>query len=107
MEATTGVTLDLSAETRTVLDALPVAITAGAAIRDDAGRIVDLQTVFVNREAERATGVPREHQVGVRLCEAIPGFAESELFAKLARLIETGRATGGYETPWWRGDRGM
>src|SRR2546423_11882572 len=105
MEATTRVSPDFDAETRSVLDAVPVAITAGSAIRDDGGRIVDLQTLFVNAEAERATGVPREQQVGIRLCEAIPGFRESELFAKLVRLIETGRSTG-YETPWWRGDRG-
>jgi len=107
MEATERVLLEFDPETRAVLDALPVAITAGAAIRDEAGRIVDVQTVFVNREAERATGVAREHQVGVRFCETIPGFADSELFSKLVRLIHTGRPTGGYETPWWRGDRGM
>jgi PAS domain S-box-containing protein len=107
MEATTSVPLDLTTETRAVLETLPVAITAGAAVRDETGRIVDLLTVYVNAEAERATGVPREQQVGIRLCETVPGFRESELFAKLVRLVETGRISGGYETPWWRGDRGM
>jgi PAS domain S-box-containing protein len=106
MEAITTVSVDLNSETRAVLDALPVPVTAGAAVRDDAGRIVDFQTVYVNGAAERATGVSREQQVGIRLCMAIPGFGDSELFAKLVALVETGRITGGYETPWWRGDRG-
>src|SRR5258708_4057927 len=92
MQTTSGVPPAFSEETR--------------AVRDEAGRIADLQIVYVNAEAERATGVPREAQVGVRLREAVRGFDESELFAKLARLIETGQPTGGYETPWWRGDRG-
>jgi PAS domain S-box-containing protein len=106
MEAMHGVPLDFDSETRAVLEALPTAVTAGAAVRDAAGRIVDFQTVYVNAEAERATGVPRDQQVGLRLCETIPGFAESELFAKLVRLIQTGRSTA-YETPWWRGERGI
>src|SRR5439155_1106954 len=55
MEATAHGTLDLTDETRAVLDALPVAISAGAAIRDAAGRIVDLRTIFVNAAAERDT----------------------------------------------------
>src|SRR5439155_16176070 len=104
MEATAHGTLDLTDETRAVLDALPVAISAGAAIRDAAGRIVDLRTIFVNAAAERVTGVPRERLVGVRLGEAVQGFTKSELFARVVRLIETGRGTGGYETPWWRGE---
>src|SRR2546423_1355176 len=90
MEATAHGTLDLTDETRAVLDALPVAISAGAAIRDAAGRIVDLRTIFVNAAAERVTGVPRERLVGVRLGEAVQGFTESELFARVVRLIETG-----------------
>src|SRR4051812_7783303 len=105
MEAT-GVSLDFGTETCAVLDALPVAVTAGAAVRDEAGRVVDFRTVYVNAAAEHATGVPREQQVGILLCDAVPGFAQSELFGRLVRLVETGRMTGGYETPWWRGDRG-
>ena len=90
MQTSTGVPLGFSPDMEAVLDALPVAIMAGAAVRDDAGGVADLQTVYINPEAERATGVPRAAQVGVRLCEAVPGFVESELFAKLVRLIETG-----------------
>ena len=108
MEAATSVSLEFDPETRAVLDTLPVAITAGAAIRDESGAIVDLQVTYVNPEAERLTGVPRERQVGIRLCETIDGFRQSELFRRLVRLIETGRISpGGYETPWWRGARGL
>ncbi|HEY3019754.1 MAG TPA: PAS domain-containing protein [Solirubrobacteraceae bacterium] len=104
MEVTAQAALDLTDETRAVLDALPVAISAGVAVRDAAGRIIDLQTILVNAAAERVTGVPRERLVGARIGEAVPGFAESELFARVVRLIETGEGTGGYETPWWRGE---
>ena len=104
MEATAGAATDLTDATRAVLDALPVAISVGCAIRDEAGGIVDLQTIFVNAAAERVTGVGRERLVGVRLGEAVGGFTDSELFALVVNLIETGQGTGGYETPWWRGE---
>src|SRR5439155_18161996 len=104
MEATAGAATDLTDATRAVLDALPVAISVGCAIRDDAGRIVDLQTIFVNAAAERVTGLGGARLVGVRLGEAVGGFTDSELFALVVNLIETGQGTGGYETPWWRGE---
>src|SRR4051795_5222915 len=96
---------DLTDETRAVLDALPIAVTAGRAIRDEAAYVRDIEIVFVNSEAERATGVPRARQEGVRLGETIEGFRDSELYRVLLGLIQTGEPAT-YETPWWRGGRG-
>src|SRR4051794_6515535 len=96
---------DLTDETQAVLDALPIAVTAGRAVRDDAAYVKDIEIVYVNAEAERATGVPRTHQVGVRLGETIEGFRDSELYQVLLGVIQTGDPAT-YETPWWRGARG-
>src|SRR4051794_4982688 len=96
---------DLTDETRAVLDALPLAVTAGRAVRDQSAYLQDIEIVFVNAEAERATGVPRAQQLGVRLGDTIEGFRESELYQVMLHLIQTGEPVT-YETPWWRGKRG-
>jgi len=96
---------DLTDETRAVLDALPTAVVAGRAVRDDAAYVLDVETVFVNAAAEAATGVPRSQQVGVRLGETVEGFRDSEVYQVLLGIIQTGEPAT-YETPWWRGDRG-
>jgi len=97
--------VDLTDETRAVLDALPIAVVAGRAVRDKSAYVVDVETVFVNAAAEEATGVPRERQVGARLGETVQGFRDSELYQVLLGVIQTGEPAT-YETPWWRGERG-
>ena len=96
---------ELTDETRAVLDALPIAVVAGRAVRDESAYVIDVETVFVNLAAEAATGVPRADQEGVRLGDTVQGFRDSELYQVLLRIIQTGEPAT-YETPWWRGPRG-
>lgn len=73
-----------------VLDATPVAISVSSAVRDGEGRLVDLRTDYVNAASAAASGIPVDQQIGLLACEVLPGFRDSDLFADMSRVIETG-----------------
>lgn len=73
-----------------VLDALPASVSVSSAVRDEEGRIVDLRTEYTNPASAEASGIPAEDQIGLLACEVLPEFRDSELFADLCRVIETG-----------------
>ena len=73
-----------------VLDAAPVAISVSSAVRDDDGNLVDLRTEYVNAASAELSGLPAEQQVGLLACEVLPSFRDSDLFASLRDVIETG-----------------
>jgi PAS domain S-box-containing protein len=74
---------DLSLDAFTILDS----------VRDQTGAIVDFVWIYVNPKAAEILQHSVEELVGQRLLEVLPGNEiNSELFARYARVVETGVA---------------
>jgi signal transduction histidine kinase len=73
-------------------EALPDAVSRFAAVRDDAGEIIDFTWTYANPAAARATRYEREALIGARLLAVFPGLAESGIFEEYKRVVETGEA---------------
>jgi len=61
------------------------------AIRDPQGQIVDFRVDYVNDAACASNQLPRELQLGQRLCEILPGHRSSSLFEDYCRVVEQGQ----------------
>jgi PAS domain S-box-containing protein len=70
----------------TMLDAFAIL----AAVRDEAGRIVDFQYEYVNASACRILRMNREDLLGRTMLGLLPGHRGSGLFGSYVRLVETG-----------------
>ncbi|MBE9101145.1 PAS domain S-box protein [Vacuolonema iberomarrocanum] len=60
------------------------------AIRDEAEQIVDFRIDYLNEAACTYHQMPREMQLGRRLCEVLPEHRASGLFDAYCQLVETG-----------------
>jgi diguanylate cyclase (GGDEF)-like protein/PAS domain S-box-containing protein len=81
------------------LDALgPLAVTA--AVRDDAGTIVDFRYVLVNPAFCEAVREPADVLLGARLLELFPSHRDLGLFDEFVRVVETGEPYQA-ELPWF------
>ena len=76
----------LQAAVDTQLD--PFAIYS--AVRDRAGRVVDVRTEFINRAACELSQITAEEQLGRGLLELFPELASSRIFELYREVIETG-----------------
>ena len=60
------------------------------AVRDKSGRIVDFRIQYVNRNAERLTGLQRSELLGQSLCDAMPILKATGIFERCCHVVETG-----------------
>ena len=63
-----------------------------SAVRDSAGRVVDVRTEFVNRAACEFSQIAGEEQLGRGLLELFPELALSRIFELYREVIETGES---------------
>ena len=61
-----------------------------SAVRDSAGRVVDVRTEFINRAACEFSQIAAEGQLGRGLLELFPELAPSRIFELYREVIETG-----------------
>ena len=76
---------------RAVQDASPDGSVVVESVRDDAGRIVDFASTYVNPAAERLTGRAAADLLGRRLLEQFPHVRDEGLFDAYVRVVETGQ----------------
>ena len=77
-------------ELRGVVDTLLDPWVLLEAVRDDEGRIVDLEYVDANEAACELNHVRREELIGMRILDLLPEHGPSGIFARYARVVETG-----------------
>jgi PAS domain-containing protein len=63
-----------------------------SAVRDSAGRVVDVRTEFINRAACDFAQIVAEGQLGRGLLELFPEMASSRIFELYREVIETGES---------------
>ena len=63
-----------------------------SAVRDSAGRVVDVRTEFINRAACEFSQITAEDQLGRGLLELFPELASSRIFELYREVIETGES---------------
>ena len=63
-----------------------------SAVRDSAGRIVDVRPEFINRAACEFSQITAEEQLGRGLLELFPELASSRIFELYREVIETGES---------------
>jgi PAS domain S-box-containing protein len=61
-----------------------------SAIRDNLGQIIDFRIDYLNGAACENNQIPKEMQIGRRLCELLPKHRESGLFHDYCQVVETG-----------------
>lgn len=66
-----------------------------SAVRDRAGAVLDFEFAYLNAEAERLLGHPREHVIGQRLCELVPSNRSNGFFATYVEAMRQGRVVEG------------
>ncbi|MEQ9097113.1 MAG: PAS domain-containing protein [Phycisphaerales bacterium] len=76
---------------RELFDRLPQCVGLYAALRDDRGRIIDFEVLYVNHAACVNNKLTSEQQVGKRLNDLLPGHRESGLFAAYCKVVDTGQ----------------
>lgn len=78
----------LRAAVNTQLDAFAIY----SAMRDSAGRVVDVRTEFINRAACEFSQIAAEDQLGRGLLELFPELASDRIFELYREVIETGES---------------
>jgi signal transduction histidine kinase len=78
----------LRAAVETQLDAFAIY----SAVRDSAGRVVDVRTEFINQAACELSQVTAEDQLGRGLLELFPELASGRIFELYRDVIETGES---------------
>ncbi len=73
-----------------VLDSSVSGIMAFHAVRDNSGRIIDLEWILANRQVEVLLDRPLDTLIGQRLLDVLPGTGPSGLFDKFVEVINTG-----------------
>ena len=74
---------------RGIIDSLIDPWVLLAAVRDEAGEIVDFEYVDANEAACRHNGVARPDIIGSRLLSVVPEHGPSGIFERYARVVET------------------
>ena len=75
---------------RAAVDTQLDAFVIYSAVRDSAGRVVDVRTEFINRAACEFSQITAEEQLGRGLLELFPELASSRIFELYREVIETG-----------------
>jgi serine phosphatase RsbU (regulator of sigma subunit)/PAS domain-containing protein len=75
---------------RTALDAMLDSVAIDVAVRDDQGRLVDLEIAYLNPVAHDLLGRGSDELVGRRLLEAYPSMAGTDLYEAYRSVVETG-----------------
>jgi PAS domain S-box-containing protein len=73
-----------------LLDMLPVVICETAAIRDESGKLIDLQWTESNRLMNESIRPDGESIVGMRIFQFDPAYKNSEMVRAVTHVIETG-----------------
>ncbi|WP_158943929.1 EAL domain-containing protein [Granulicella sp. S190] len=61
-------------------------------VRDEAGKIVDFQILYINANVERLLGQSRSELLGQTLCSVTPMKPTVPMFGRFCRVIETGES---------------
>jgi signal transduction histidine kinase len=87
-------TLIQSEEQRKLLDSIlqhsPSGITVYKAIRDEEGKVKDLQCIVANEVAEKFTEISNKDRLTKTVCELTPAISNSPLFEKAVAPLNTG-----------------
>jgi diguanylate cyclase (GGDEF)-like protein len=59
-------------------------------VRDETGKIIDFNILYMNANAERLVGRPRSELLGQRLCAVTPARPTSAMFARFCNVVESG-----------------
>lgn len=62
-----------------------------SSIRNESNQIVDFRIDYLNAAACENNQMPKEMQIGRRLCELLPAHRESGLFDRYCQVVETGK----------------
>ncbi|HEX9993516.1 MAG TPA: sensor domain-containing diguanylate cyclase [Acidimicrobiales bacterium] len=77
-----------------MIESLPDAVTLSTAVRDDAGRAVDMRLEYMNARAR--AGQPDPDAAIGRLCSELwPGLVENGAFARCMEVLDTGEPAAG------------
>lgn len=76
-------------EFRAALDAMLDNVAIGQAVRNDDGEIVDFVIQFMNAASSDGANRGPNQLVGKRLLDAYPGLADSGLFERYVRVVES------------------
>jgi signal transduction histidine kinase len=77
---------------RAAVDSQLDAFAIYSAVRDSAGRVVDVRTEFINRAACEFSQITAEDQLGRGLLELFPEMASNRIFELYRDVIETGES---------------
>ncbi len=83
---------DAAQRLRATLDSLLDPHVVMTAVRDDSGRIIDLEYTDANSAACAYNGMTHEELMGRRLLEFLPAHREAGVFDLIVESIETGRS---------------
>tara|TARA_R110002051_G_scaffold4127_1_gene21946 strand:+ start:2947 stop:4920 length:1974 start_codon:yes stop_codon:yes gene_type:complete len=75
-----------------LLDMLPVVICETAAVRDDSGKLIDLQWTASNRLMNESIRPDGQSIVGMRIFEFDPAYKNTEMVRAVTHVIETGES---------------
>ncbi len=75
-----------------LLDMLPVVICETAAVRDESGKLIDLQWTASNRLMNESIRPNGESIVGMRILEFDPAYKDTEMVRAVTHVIETGES---------------
>ncbi|MFF3734430.1 SpoIIE family protein phosphatase [Streptomyces sp. NPDC002476] len=81
---------------QSVLDAFLTSSPIGMAVMDP-----QLRCVWVNDTLERIGGIPREHRLGRRMSELLPGLEADAIETLMRRVLDTGVPVIDYEYRGW------
>lgn len=81
---------DAAQRLRATLDSLLDPHVVMTAVRDDSGRIIDLEYTDANSAACAYNGMTHEELMGRRLLEFLPAHLHTGMFDRIVELIETG-----------------
>ncbi|MDZ8183988.1 MAG: PAS domain S-box protein [Nostoc sp. ChiSLP02] len=61
-----------------------------SSIRNESGEIIDFCIDYLNAAACKNSQIPKEMQIGSKLCQILPTHHKSGMFAEYCRVVETG-----------------
>lgn len=73
-----------------ILKHSPSGITVYTAIKNDEGKVEDLQCILANDAAERFTQIPNQERLEKTTSQTIPGLNQTPLFQMAVSALETG-----------------
>ena len=73
-----------------LLDVLPIVVCETAAVRDETGKIVDLEWIAANKLMNESILPNGGSIVGMRIFEFDPAYRDSEMVRHVMQVLETG-----------------